>query len=86
MALASWRRVGLLKSDESYKNAMNVDRAFSNAEPRIANRQSAASVNLSVDRMRNRADGFHACANSCVRVGAQHDDVHLLISRTRLQS
>jgi hypothetical protein len=66
MALASWRRVGLLKSDESYRNATIVDRVFSNAEPSIANRQSAAPVNLSADRMRNGADGFHACANPCV--------------------
>jgi len=63
MALANWRRVGLLKSDESYRNATIVGRAFSNAARSIANRQSAASVNLSADRMRSGADGFHACAN-----------------------
>ena len=38
MALASWRRVGLLKSDLSYGLRRVESRAFSNAATGIANR------------------------------------------------
>jgi hypothetical protein len=86
MALASWRRVGLLKSDESYRNATIVDRVFSNAARVIANLQSAAHVNLSADRMRSDADGFHACANPCVRATHSMTTFTYCLSQMRLQS
>jgi len=64
MALASWRRVGVLKSDESYRWAEGCEsRAFSNAAPGIANRHSAAGVKLSADRMHDGANAIHAYAN-----------------------
>ena len=64
MALASSRRVGVLKSDESYGGqTVGESRTFSNAAPGIANRQAAADVKLSADRMHDAAKAIHAYAN-----------------------